>query len=197
MTKKKEETQKIVVNNDDKSLTANDILKYNQHLNAVGHLKPTNAKTAKFVHGVDRNLSKLSAIKRAIEKAQHDPDEEYLEYQNKRYQLAQECGAQERRLQNGTSEIVNIEDKVRFGRELRKLNEKYKKAIAAQEKIDRLNKEILQRVIDESIDWYMVDYKTIPAEVTAKQRANLSFMLNAPKDADFEEMDFVASKERE
>lgn len=166
--------------------SANDLARFQDTIQQLDGLKPTDADDNRFFYGLNRNADRIASCLRSFRKNLKDNDEEYLEFEKKRFELAMACGAPQQ--QDGTIIAAMIKQTDKYNDGLIKLQKKYKDAITRQEKINEENNRLAEDEVIEDFKIYKIKYHLIPAQVNAGQRRKLSILFTEPDEEDFEKM---------
>jgi hypothetical protein len=122
----------------------------------------------KFVYAISRNTDSFGIVIKAIKKVL-DPSKEYIEYDRKRYELAQKYADLDKDgkpVINGNSYIVR-QNRDKFDREIDVLLKEYKTAIDNQNKLKDNMPQFLET--EEEISCYKIKSEWVPLTLNAQQ----------------------------
>ena len=120
-----------------------------------------------LVYGLSKNLRVIEEEIQHLNEQLEEPDEKYIEYQQKVFTLAKDCGGKlEESPQGGQMVNMQVEDfdSDRFGTEKKELDEEYKKTIEKQTEINKKNEALKRDSISEPT-WHPLDLEHFPEEL--------------------------------
>ncbi len=148
------------------TITKQDVLALFNGLNTLKGLPGV-----KFGYAVAKNINLLKPEVEAIDESVK-PTEEFVQYDKERAELAQKHAKKD---EKGEAITVNnsyeVEDKAAFTKELEKIQETYKEALAAREKQVKEHLELLKTESD--VVLHKIALEDIPEQITTDQMYNI------------------------
>jgi len=122
----------------------------------------------KFAYAISRNTDMFGSVIKAIKKVL-DPSKEYIEYDKKRFELAQKYADLDKDgkpVINSNSYVVRI-NRDKFDKEIEILTKEYKTAIDNQKKLSDNMPQFLET--EEEVSYYKIKSEWVPLTLNAQQ----------------------------
>lgn len=134
-----------------------------------------NLPGVKFSYAIARNEAKIKSEIEALQKAGR-PSEKFIEYNNKRLDLSKKHavivdGKPSAKVNDLGQEYYVIADEAAFNKEFETLKTEYKDVIDEEKSKSKEIDNLLTEEIE--IDFYMINIKNVPENITPEQMAGL------------------------
>lgn len=177
---KEKETKRIkAFGKPEDGVTANEI---NRRLNAmskVGEFKCETEQHRKARHALVRNIERYESAVNQIKKMLEEPSDEMKEYNKRKVELLQDCGAEEEHHPDvGTyysAHTVDNEEDYKWQKKA--LDDEFAEALEEDKKRRERNDALGEYIVEDVPKPYMTKLEYFPGDITPRQLASIAFML--------------------